>query len=110
MHLLSVSPEELEALGHTENSVCLGLNNKGSSEAGLLKNVLALNVLLCVSAHDVCVGGHAEVRGQLCRATSLLSSLLQAHLTSEPLHQPELGLCYGRLTQWCCSRTEIWGL
>lgn len=75
MHLLSVSPEKLEALGHTENLVCLGLNNKGSSETGLLKNVLALNVLLCVSAHDVCVGGHAEVRGQLCRASSLLSSL-----------------------------------
>lgn len=74
MHLF-VSPEELEALGHTENSVCLGLNNKGSLETGLLKNVLALNVLLCVSAHDLCVGGHAEVRGQLCRASSLLSSL-----------------------------------
>lgn len=72
--LFHVSPDELEALGHTENSVCIGLNHKGSSlETDLLKNVLTLTLLLCVSVYGVCVGmweseGNSAVTSLLCQA------------------------------------------
>lgn len=41
---------------------------------------------------------------------SSVKLVLQAHSTNEPLHQPELGLCYGRLIQWWYSGLRLWGL